>query len=335
MFGAVKVSGVKEKPKKSKHRHHHHHEREEAVNHESGDGEDGLRDSQSSRSEEPAKRDEWMTGSGDPSSDRLAAMFEIGKMAVPRMERKAAERRAERERLMKESDERMNKIDLANDEGLSERAHLSERAREADPWALPERSSREELASLADKYHSRRSDREAAERTEERAQPSAEKVDAGSLDANELSAAAMRAMLAGDMAEYERLNSLMATKTVVVDEQQGQGALGSAKPSRAKMLSVREDSKDEDSMDVSELLRQERASRGVKSGEYDRHLAENIRKNKRFQGSAEEDEYFGATEVGGGGENPEQSMPAELMKEKKRKYRGEIGYDRHGNRRLR
>ncbi|KAF4677844.1 hypothetical protein FOZ62_027945, partial [Perkinsus olseni] len=219
--------------------------------------------------------------------------------------------------------------DLANDEGLSERAHLSERAREADPWALPERSSREELASLADKYHSRRSDREAAERTEERAQPSAEKgtggtlqFDAGSLDANELSAAAMRAMLAGDMAEYERLNSLMATKTVVVDEQQGQGALGSAKPSRAKMLSVREDSKDEDSMDVSELLRQERASRGVKSGEYDRHLAENIRKNKRFQGSAEEDEYFGATEVGGGGENPEQSMPAELMKEKKRKYRG-------------
>ncbi|KAF4755695.1 hypothetical protein FOZ63_010114 [Perkinsus olseni] len=415
MFGAVKVSGVKEKPnkekreKKSKHRHHHHHEREEAVDHESRDGEDGLRDSQSSRSEESAKRDEWMMGSGDPSSDRLAAMFEIGKMAVPRMERKAAERRAERERLMKESDERMNKIDLANDESLSERAHLSEKAREADPWALPERehvltglsssclvnsggrrwqaraarrrresdrdsgpseassrssrerrhddddrrerrgrrgersdkrrgwgrsrsrsserrgtsrSSREALASLADKYHSRRSDREAPELTGERAQPSAAQVDASSLDANELSAAAMRAMLAGDMAEYERLNSLMATKTVVVDEQQGQGALGSAKPSRAKMLSVREDSKDEDSMDVSELLRQERASRGVKGGEYDRHLAENIRKNKRFQGSAEEDEYFGATEVGGGGENPEQSMPAELMKEKKRKYRG-------------
>ncbi|KAF4670152.1 hypothetical protein FOZ61_001580 [Perkinsus olseni] len=402
MFGAVKVSGGKEKPKKekkSKHRHHHHHEREEAVNHESRDGEDGLRDSQSSRSEEPAKRDEWMTGSGDPSSDRLAAMFEIGKMAVPRMERKAAERRAERERLMKESNKRMNKIDLANDEGLSERAHLSEKAREAHPWALPEsclvnsggrrwharaarrrresdrdsgpseassrssrerrnddddrrerrgrrgerddkrrgwgrsrsrsserrgtsRSSREELASLADKYNSRRSDREAAERTGERAQPSAAQVDASSLDANELSAAAMRAMLAGDMAEYERLNSLMATKTVVVDEQQGQGALGSAKPSRAKMLSVREDSKDEDSMDVSELLRQERASRGVRGGEYDRHLAENIRKNKRFQGSAEEDEYFGATEVGGGGENPEQSMPAELMKEKRRKFRG-------------
>ncbi|KAF4746392.1 hypothetical protein FOZ62_002716 [Perkinsus olseni] len=83
MFGAVKVSGVKEKPKKEKkekHRHHHHHEREEAVDHESRDGEDGLRDSQSSRSEEPAKRDEWMMGSGDPSSDRLAAMFEIGKV---------------------------------------------------------------------------------------------------------------------------------------------------------------------------------------------------------------------------------------------------------------
>lgn len=66
----------------------------------------------------------------------------------------------------------------------------------------------------------------------------------------------------------------------------------------------------------------ERAGRGVRSGEYDKHLAENIRKNKRFQGSADEDEYFGATELGGGGENPMESMPAELSRERKRRYRG-------------
>ncbi|KAF4665223.1 hypothetical protein FOL47_004703 [Perkinsus chesapeaki] len=402
MFGAVKVTGLKEKSKKekkSKHKHHHRHHRGRSDDEGSGSERESsepaeVRDSQSSRAEEPpavAKRDEWMTGSGDPSSDRLAAMFEMGKMAVPRMERKAAEKRAERERLMKESEARMNKIDLANDEGIAERAHISERKQEADPWALPEsclvnsggrkwqaraarrrregvsdsstpsegssreardrrrehgargedrgerrrgwgrrsrsrsnerrrsdRSSRDELTSLANKYHSREHDRSSEEK---KTKPVHEEVDTNALDANELSAAAMRAMLAGDMAEYERLNSLMATKTVVVDQSRDQGALGSAKQSRSKMLSARGD-KDEENMGVSELLRQERASRGVRSGEYDRHMAENIRKNKRFKGDAEEDEYFGATEVGGGGENPEVSIPAELTKEKKRRYRG-------------
>ncbi|EEQ99780.1 Trichohyalin, putative [Perkinsus marinus ATCC 50983] len=393
MFGAVKVSGVKEKSKKSKHRHHHHH-RERDAEAEPRDDSAGLRDSESSKSEGGPKRDQWMTGgSADPTADRLAAMFEIGKMAVPRMERKAAERRAERERLRKESDERMNKIDLANDEGLSERAHMSAKAKATDPWALPEsclvnsggrrwqaraarrrreserdsgasetssrerrhndnddgrsghrgegrrrgwgrsgsrsgeeekrrprgRAPRDDLAQLADKYHG---ERDGSEGRVEEVCPK-EQVDADGLDANEVSAAAMRAMLAGNMQEYERLNSLMVTKTVVVDETlKGQGALGSAGSSRAKMLSVREDNKDEDKMDVSELLRQERAGRGVRSGEYDKHLAENIRKNKRFQGSADEDEYFGATELGGGGENPMESMPAELSRERKRRYRG-------------
>ncbi|EER00774.1 cyclophilin-RNA interacting protein, putative [Perkinsus marinus ATCC 50983] len=397
MFGAVKVSGVKEKSKKdkkSKHRHHHHRERD--VEAEPRDDSAGQRDSESSRSEEGPKRDEWMTGgSADPTADRLAAMFEMGKMAVPRMERKAAERRAEKERLRKESDERMNKIDLANDEGLSERAHMSEKTKATDPWALPEsclvnsggrrwqaraarrrreserdsgasetssrerrhndnddgrsghrgegrrrgwgrsrsrseeeekrrprgRAPRDDLAQLADKYHGKR---DGSEGRGEEACPKGQ-VDADGLDANEVSAAAMRAMLAGDMEEYERLNSLMATKTVVVDETlKGQGALGSAGSSRAKMLSAREDNKDEDKMDVSELLRQclEGYSTALGSGEYDKHLAENIRKNKRFQGSADEDEYFGATELGGGGENPTESMPAELSREKKRRYRG-------------
>lgn len=60
-------------------------------------------------------------------------------------------------------------------------------------------------------------------------------VDADGLDANEVSAAAMRAMLAGNMQEYERLNSLMVTKTVVVDETlKGQGVVEGCRDTRGR-----------------------------------------------------------------------------------------------------